>query len=219
MSHGRVPATTATRSSGWPRSSSRGTAAASGPSPAEYAERYPELAERIRDALPGAGADGAASSPARDEPTGDSAEAAGRAAAAAGAARRLPDPPRGRPRRHGRRLRGRAGVAGPPRGAEGPARPQPLLDPRQTAPVPARGAGGGAAAPHQHRAGLRRRRAGRACTTTSCSSSRARGSTRSSTSCGGCAGRAEVQPPPRTSSGRNGDGSAPPRPPTWPGRC
>ena len=38
------------------------------------------------------------------------------------AARRLPHPPRGRPRRHGRRLRGRAGVAGPARRPEGPAR-------------------------------------------------------------------------------------------------
>ena len=51
----------------------------------------------------------------------------GRAAAdwrrprAARAPRRLPHPARGRPRRHGRRLRGRAGVAGPARRAEGAA--------------------------------------------------------------------------------------------------
>ena len=51
--------------------------------------------------------------------------AAAPAAARARAAGRLPHPPRGRPRRHGRRLRGRAGVARPPRGAEGPARPRP----------------------------------------------------------------------------------------------
>ena len=37
------------------------------------------------------------------------------------AARRLPHPPRGRPRRHGGRLRGGAGVARPARRAEGPA--------------------------------------------------------------------------------------------------
>ena len=40
---------------------------------------------------------------------------------AAVAGRRLPDPPRDRPRRHGGRLRGRAGLARPPRGPEGPA--------------------------------------------------------------------------------------------------
>ena len=43
-------------------------------------------------------------------------------------ARRLPDPPRGRPGRHGRRLRGRAGLAGPARGAEGPAAATRWLD-------------------------------------------------------------------------------------------
>ena len=43
----------------------------------------------------------------------------------AGAAGRLPDHPRDRPRRHGRRLRGRAGLARPARRAQGPAPPAP----------------------------------------------------------------------------------------------
>ena len=89
------------------------------------------------------------------------------------AAGRLPHPPRDRPRRHGRRLRGRAGVARPPRGAEGPAARRPDR-PDPPGAVPPRGPGRGRAAPHQHRAGLRRRRGARACTTTPCSSSRAR---------------------------------------------
>src|SRR5262249_40130084 len=74
-----------------------------------------------------------------------------------GAVGGLPDPPRGGPRRHGRGLRGRAGVAGPPRRPEGPGAAGPAPS-QATAPVPSRGAGGGAAASHQHRAGLRRGR-------------------------------------------------------------
>ena len=44
---------------------------------------------------------------------------------AAGATGRLPDPPRDRPRRHGGRLRGRAGLARPQRGAEAAAAADP----------------------------------------------------------------------------------------------
>ena len=75
-----------------------------------------------------------------------------------GAGGRLPDRPRDRPGRDGDRLRGRAGLAGPTRGAEAAA---PRPEGRREAPGPVRagGAGGGEAAPHQHRPGLRRRRA------------------------------------------------------------
>ena len=59
--------------------------------------------------------------------------------------------------------------------------------PQGAGAVPPRGEGRGAAAPHQHRAGLRGRPGRRRRLSTPCSSSRARGSTRSSTSCGGCA--------------------------------
>ena len=47
--------------------------------------------------------------------------ATGRRTRSAGPTGRFPAPPRGRPGRHGDRLRGRAGLAPPPRGAEGPA--------------------------------------------------------------------------------------------------
>ena len=107
-------------------------------------------------------------------------------APALAAARRLPHPPRGRPRRHGRRLRGRAGVAGPARGPEGAAAASCCSTPRHKRRFEREAQGGGAAAPHQHRAGLRRRRARRACPTTSCSSSRAWAWTRCWTSCSAC---------------------------------
>ncbi len=55
-----------------------------------------------------------------------------------GATGRLPHPPRDRPRRHGRRLRGRAGVARPPRGAEGPAARRPCSTPGSSAGSSAR---------------------------------------------------------------------------------
>ena len=68
-------------------------------------------------------------------------------------ARRLPRHPRARPRRHGRRLRGRAALAGPSRGPEGPAvrrRHRPATD----RPVPRRGPGGLAPEPPAYRPGL-----------------------------------------------------------------
>ena len=118
----------------------------------EYCRRHPELADEIREVFPVLirMEDLALRRPRRLH------RRRGRSRRdAAGAAGRLPHPPRGRPRRHGRRLRGRAGVARPARGAEGPARCGAVR--RQAgAALPARGAGRGAAAPHQHRAGLRR---------------------------------------------------------------
>src|SRR5690349_2254585 len=69
---------------------------------------------------------------------------------------RLPDRPGGGPRGHGGGLRGGAGLAPPPRGAEGPAVRRG--DRPEAAPaVPDRGPGRGAVAPYQHRAGLRDR--------------------------------------------------------------
>ena len=101
--------------------------------------------------------------------------------AAAGAAGRLPDPPRDRPRRHGRRLRGRAGLAGPARRAEGAAAAAAGATP---------GPGGGSSARPGPRPGCTTPTSCRSsasasttgCPTTSCSSSRAWGSTRSSRS-------------------------------------
>ena len=43
---------TATRSSGWPTRSSRGSARGERPSIDEYARKYPELADEIRELLP-----------------------------------------------------------------------------------------------------------------------------------------------------------------------
>ena len=116
--------------------------------------------------------------------TGTRRSEAGTAPAAV-AGGRLPDHPRDRPRGHGGGLRGRAGLARPPGGPEGPAvagRPGP----HGAGAVPPRGPRLGPAASHQHRAGLRGGPGWRGPATTRCSSSRARAWTRSSTSCGGC---------------------------------
>ena len=91
--------------------------------------------------------------------------------------------PRDRPGRHGRGLRGRADLAGPPRGAEGPAGPV-ARDPKslerfRRRPAPRRGC----TTPTSCRSSRSARTA--MSTTTPCSSSRARGSTRSSRSCHG----------------------------------
>ena len=75
---------------------------------------------------------------------------------------RLPDRARGGPRGHGRGVRGAAGLARSPGGAQGPADGRGDGPPPAPA-VPARSQGGGLPAPHQHRAGPRGRlRAGRA---------------------------------------------------------
>ena len=154
---------TATRSSRWPRSSSSGTAAAS--TRARRVRRaVPRAGRGDPRAVPGPGDDGAAQARTRG-PTGTSAAppAAGRPRPL-GAAGRLPHPPRDRPRRHGGRLRGRAGVAGPPRGAEGPARRGPDR--------PRRRCGGSSARPGRRRG----------CTTpTSCRSSASASRTASTT--------------------------------------
>ena len=68
--------------------------------------------------------------------------------------RRLSHRARDRPRRHGRRLRGRAIVAGPPRRPQGAAVRGGAGRP-PVAALQERGPGGGPAAPHQHRAGVR----------------------------------------------------------------
>ena len=70
--------------------------------------------------------------------------------------RRFSHRPRDRPRRHGRRLRGGAAVAGPARRPQGAAVRGGTGRPPAAA-LQERGPGGGATAPHQHRAGLRRR--------------------------------------------------------------
>ena len=112
--------------------------------------RHPRL-------LPGHGRDGAGQG-RRWTSRSRSPLRPGRRASAAG---RLPHPPRGRPRRHGRRLRGRAGLARPARRPQGAAAAAAARTPSTKQPLRARGEGGGEAAPHQHRAGLRRRRARR----------------------------------------------------------
>ena len=96
----------------------------------EYIDRHPELADEIREVFPAMAMMeqiALADESLAGDPTG-----AGPAvkAPAAGAARRLPHPPRDRPRRHGRRLRGRAGLARPPRGAK-VLPPQMLRDAKQ----------------------------------------------------------------------------------------
>ncbi len=86
---------------------------------------------------------------------------------------RFPGRPRAGARRHGRRLRGGRALAGPSRGAEGPAvrrRHRPPPD----RPVPRRGPGRLAPQPPPHRPGLLGRLPGRASTTTPCSSSTGR---------------------------------------------
>src|SRR5262249_31711963 len=119
------------------------------PSLQEYIDRHPALAEDIREMFPAM----VEIEQVKDDRQG-AAGPGGAGRSGAGQDRRLRAPPRGGPGRHGGRLRGRAGLARPPRGAEGPAPPGGAGrdDPRA---VPPRGAGGGPAAPHQHRPGLR----------------------------------------------------------------
>ncbi len=177
-------------SSCWPRNSSSGSGGASDPSLAEYTSSYPELADEIRDLFP-ALVMMERLKPAGEELTrsrGGPARAArsdeiGRADRAAG---RLPHPPRGRPRRHGGRLRGRAGVAGPARRAQGPARERAAQRRPRSSGSSARPARRrGCTTPTSCRSSASA--STRASTTTPCSSSRATAWTRSSTTCGGCA--------------------------------
>ena len=117
----------------------------------EYTDRYPELADDIHELFPAM---------VRVEQAEGARQGEEERPGIAGrrthpwADRRLPDPPRDRPGRHGGGLRGRADLAGPPRGAEGPAGAR-VRRPDGPGAVPPRGPRRGPAAPHQHRAGLR----------------------------------------------------------------
>ena len=124
----------------------------------------------------------------RGAATGPLGRPGGRSGPAPRAAGRLPHPPRGRPGRHGRRLRGGAGVARPARGAEGAARGHGLTSPtdlerfRREAQAAA-----GCTTPTSCRSSASA--STRASTTTPCSSSRARA--------GRGPRRAATAPPPR----------------------
>ena len=118
---------TATRWRSWPRSSSSATAAASGRPGRVLRRPPPRPGRRDPRAVPRPADDGGARA-RRRRPPARPPRARRPPAGMPRAARRLPHPPRGRPRRHGRRLRGGAGIARPPRGAEGAARPAPLTD-------------------------------------------------------------------------------------------
>src|SRR5262249_62110882 len=84
----------------------------------DYTDRYPELADELREAVPGAG-------PGRARERDLSGPGRGGAGSdhepipVTGGG--LPDHPRDRPGGPGGGLRGRAGLARPPGGAEGPA--------------------------------------------------------------------------------------------------
>ena len=92
------------------------------PSVEEYAAQVPRAGRRDPRAAAGPGRCWSRRSPSPARPPGPAAArpptASGAGPAAAG---RLPDPPRDRPGRHGRGLRGGAAVAGPARGAQGAA--------------------------------------------------------------------------------------------------
>ena len=110
-------------------------------------------------ALPRPDVHGRARLPGRgsDRPSGGPRRAASPDAAAPG---RLPAASCRRLRRHGGRVRGDPGIAGPARGLEdAPLPPAQRSDPAGA--IPARGPRRGPVASHPHRAGLRRRRARR----------------------------------------------------------
>ena len=83
------------------------------PSIQEYVDRHPELAEDIRELLPAM-----VEIEQFKEDHQEATEQAAARPARGPAARRFPHPPRGRQGGHGHRLRGRAGIAGAPRGAQ-----------------------------------------------------------------------------------------------------
>ena len=103
----------------WPRSSPTRYRRGERPS-VERVRRAPSRAGRADPrAAPGGRADGAVEAAPPQPDTGPAGDASRPATPAPRAAGRLPDPPRDRPRRHGGRLRGGAGVARPARRAEG----------------------------------------------------------------------------------------------------
>ena len=90
------------------------------PTLSEYVERYPELADDIRDLFPALlMMEDLGEELGRDDRARWPRKTARPWASRFAAAGRLPDPPRDRPGRHGRGLRGRARVAGPAGGAQG----------------------------------------------------------------------------------------------------
>ena len=110
-------------SSNWPRSSSTATAPDERPPLKEYIDRHPDLAAEIREVFPAMAMMeniALADESLVDDPTGEAPPTP----ASASAPEHLGDlshPARGRPGRHGRRLRGRAGLAGPARRPQGAA--------------------------------------------------------------------------------------------------
>ena len=103
--------------------------------PEEYAGQHPELADEILALFPALlmmedlGDD-------TSDGTGSVTGGGGSAGATTRPAGRVPPAARGGPRRHGRGVRGRAGVAGPPRGAK--------VLPQGASPTPSRSAGSSA---------------------------------------------------------------------------
>ena len=93
------------------------------PSLTEYTGKHPELAAEIRDLFPALAVTeqfGSVAGPqlaSTPRPRLQMAPHRG--------TRRVPHPSRDRPRRHGHRLRGSPGIAGPARGLEGAAVPEP----------------------------------------------------------------------------------------------
>ena len=125
----------------------------------EYIGRFPELAAELVDLFPASECD-----PDRTTAPGDEATALrlsrapvveenGSARAAGGISHSGHD----RPRRHGGRLPGPAGVARAESRPQSPARDR-AADSRARSALQTRGAGRRPAAPHQHRASPRRRR-------------------------------------------------------------
>ena len=140
------------------------------PSLQEYIDRYPELADDIRELFPAM-----VEIEQVKEDHQRSGRARGRAAGSRrAAARRFSHHPRSRQGRHGHRLRGRAGFAGPARRAEGAAQEHAARRQGQ-APVRARGESRppGCTTPISSRSSASASRT--ACRITSCSSSRAWG--------------------------------------------
>ena len=123
-------------------------------------------------AVPGPGGDGAVRHRTADQATGPFA-AQPRRGAGPRAAGRLPHPPRDRPRRHGRRLRGRPGEPGPARRPEGAAAPPPgRPDPARAVPAARREPRPGCTTPTSCRSSASASTT--ASTTTPCNTSRAR---------------------------------------------